>query len=180
MDQERQINELRMELSRWAVMPMVNLPGLLTDVPLGEFSWTLSETARSFSEGMGWDHLSSIVFLLTGINIATLGLFTVSVKPGWQEPLNLFTIGVSPSGTRKSGAIKLIRQPIEDWLESIRQEYDQLADLKRVTGLEQSRAVKKMLRDGINSSIRDQVKSGDFNYESIMDSVEKEASCAYD
>jgi hypothetical protein len=39
----------------------------------------------------------------------------VEVKPGYKEPLNLFTLAVLPSGHRKSAVVEEVSRPLREW-----------------------------------------------------------------
>jgi hypothetical protein len=46
---------------------------------------------------------------------ATAKRYVVLVKPGWQEPLNLYTVTCLPSGNRKSAVFRDATAPLETW-----------------------------------------------------------------
>lgn len=50
--------------------------------------------------------------VLSVLSICVQGKYKVSPKPGWVEPLNLFTLIIAPPGERKSPVFRKVTQPI--------------------------------------------------------------------
>jgi hypothetical protein len=50
------------------------------------------------------------------------GRFRVMIRPGWQEPLNLFIVNSLPSGERKSQVVRDLLQPIQDLEKRLQEE----------------------------------------------------------
>jgi replicative DNA helicase len=60
----------------------------------------------------------------------------IEVKPGYQEPLNLFTVSALPPGNRKSAVFKHIVKPVED--------YEREQDRRTALEIAQKQAARKI------------------------------------
>ena len=61
---------------------------------------------------------------LSVLSICLQGKYKVSPKPGWVEPLNLFTLIIAPPGERKSPVFRQVTQPIFDYERRKKQELE--------------------------------------------------------
>jgi replicative DNA helicase len=52
------------------------------------------------------------MLVLTALAAAAGGLAEVQVRPGWREPLNLFTVTALPPGNRKSAVFRDVARPL--------------------------------------------------------------------
>jgi len=54
------------------------------------------------------------IFALACLSVALQKLFRIRLREGWEEPLNLYVLGISPSATRKSAVVNALAGPIYD------------------------------------------------------------------
>lgn len=52
---------------------------------------------------------------LAAVSVAVQGKAEVHVRPGWDEPINIYTAGVLPPASRKSAVYRHILGPLEEW-----------------------------------------------------------------
>lgn len=181
LDLEAQINSIRQNLSMYHVLQNMDKPseyGL--NIGWQDFPYTFQDTVSTFSQIVGWDFLSSAIFLLTGTSMALCGSVTVSVAPDWQEPLNIYALGIASSGANKSGAIRNIKKPFVDFIDEERLKYDQNADRHQFSHSEQRLAIKKTCRGKINNTLTKMIKANSLDYNEIASLVDAETNVAYD
>ena len=56
----------------------------------------------------------TVLLDLTVAGAAVARNMRVKVRPGWTEPLNLFTVTALPPGSRKSAVFQKVVKPLED------------------------------------------------------------------
>lgn len=79
------------------------LPG-----PLWDMTAAMAENLQTAGDVFGTN-------LLAACAICLQGKFSVNPKPGWLEPLNLYTVTIARPSERKSPALRVIAKPIKDF-----------------------------------------------------------------
>lgn len=84
------------------------IPSKLLPNVCGDFAHALA-TATETAESL------SVMTILGVLAAATSKYFMVTPKPGWQEPLNLYTLIALPPANNKSYVLKSCTKPLIDW-----------------------------------------------------------------
>jgi hypothetical protein len=175
LDLNSQIRALQAQLRYLSITPMTNMPSLQPPIPWSDFRPDLVDAVDAFSAITGWDRLASLISVLTAVVMASSGAYTIMVKSGWLEPLNMYTMNIAPSGANKSAAIKIIRKPFNTYVEEQRVIYDRSAAHQTLVVEAQTKAIKKLSQAQINAAVREGLKNGDADvYTSIIQRVEEE------
>ena len=87
----------------------------LPPFPVDALPLALSEFALTMSVYTEKDIALSAVPALGGAAIAIGKKFQVNSKPGWNEPLNLYSITSADSGGRKSETLKWVKHPLTEY-----------------------------------------------------------------
>ena len=176
-----QINAIQWQLAKSQVLPMSNMPHLTYNIPWDSLPSWLVENVRKVSSATGWDGQSVLMAMLVAISMASWGRYTVRVNQYWSEPINLYSLVIAPSGTRKSALVEILKQPFVEFIGNIRQEYDRLSPRQDFIAKEQLRALKKVRQDESNRIlVREAKKGGSCDYDTIVHLVKEEAVRAYD
>lgn len=85
------------------VFPLDTLPPVL-----GTFVGALATATQTPPDLAGLQALAAVA-------TAVARKARVLVRPGWEEPLNIYTAGVLPSGNRKTAVVRAVVAPLEAW-----------------------------------------------------------------
>jgi len=58
------------------------------------------------------------MMMLSCFSTACMKKISIEVSPNWKQDLNLYLLTLAPSGTNKSGVVKVLRKPITDYEEN--------------------------------------------------------------
>ena len=72
----------------------------------------------------GFDNLTCTIAVLATISIALCGRFKIQFTQTWQEAVSLYTMLISPSGTKKSSLIQALKDPLEMVMKAKRIDFD--------------------------------------------------------
>ena len=72
----------------------------------------------------GFDHLTCTIVVLATISIALCGRFRIQFTQTWLEAVSLYTMLISPSGTKKSSLIQALKEPLEMVMKAKRTDFD--------------------------------------------------------
>lgn len=82
------------------------------DFPMSAFSDTIMKMGLGLAKATQTDWALPGVAALGVLAAATGGRAIVEARPGWQEPLNLFTVTVARPGERKSAVLRAMTEPL--------------------------------------------------------------------
>lgn len=95
---------------------------------------------------------------LSAISVAVQGKAEIQIRPGWLEPLNIYTGVVMPPASRKSAVFRHVFQPLEDW------EVEQAE--KEIPSLRVAEDAREILEKRLEAAKRDAAK-GDLPPEAV-------------
>jgi len=115
----------------------------------------LPQTIRSYVESVAGASQTPIdmgaLLSLAAIAVAVQGKAEIEIRPGWQEPLNIYTGAVLPPASRKSRVYRHVFGPLEEWeIEQARKDFPsrQAAEDAREVLEKRLEAVKKEAAKG--------------------------------
>lgn len=112
---------------------------------LGEFVYALSESTQTGTGLAG-------VAVLAALSTAVGGYVEVQVKEDYTEPTNLWTVGVAPSGERKSSVVKAASAPLYEVERDLHKEMGPTLSEHAVQRDIAERAAEKAKRDAGNAA----------------------------
>jgi hypothetical protein len=86
----------------------------LPQFPIDSLSEPYAEMVRSVSEACQVDPAMPGVSVLSALSGCTGGHAEIELRPGWREPLNIYTVTVAAPGERKSAVQQMMTNPILD------------------------------------------------------------------
>ena len=115
----------------------------------GEFVYALSESTQT-DPGLAGSAV------LAALSAALGGYVKVQVRPGYSEPTNIWTLGVAPSGDRKSSVVKAALDPLYEAEQELHEEMAPVLSEQAVQRDVAERAAEKAKRDAGNAANPDQ------------------------
>ncbi|WP_367025679.1 DUF3987 domain-containing protein [Methylococcus sp. ANG] len=88
---------------------------VLPDWPRGAFSEGLDDFVHAVAASTETPVELPALFTLAALATAAQGRFEVEIKPGYREPLCLWTCPALPPGSRKTAVKSIISAPLTDW-----------------------------------------------------------------
>lgn len=113
--------------------------------PFGEFVYALSESTQTDPGLAG----SAVVAALSA---ALGGYVKVQVRPGYSEPTNVWTLGVAPSGDRKSSVVRAALDPLYAAEKELHEKMAPVLSERAVQRDIAERAAEKAKRDAGNAA----------------------------
>lgn len=84
-------------------------------LPLHSLPGTLRDHVLSVSEATQTPLDMAALLCPAAVAVAVQGKAEIEIRPGWIEPLNIYTGAVLPPASRKSAVFRHVFQPLEDW-----------------------------------------------------------------
>ena len=100
---------------RWHEPTPLTPPQLLPAFPIDALPPALADWVRAEAEATQTPPDLAALLALGICGAALAGKFTVQVRDGWREPLNLFTVVSLPAGERKSAVFTHALAPVVDF-----------------------------------------------------------------
>ncbi|KAA9012400.1 DUF3987 domain-containing protein [Niallia endozanthoxylica] len=103
------------------------------------------------------------MFSLSVLSVASSKKFKVSPFPGYEEPVNIWTIVALPPANRKSGIFSALKKPLTEW---------ELHERKKVKyAIAENNAIRKALEQKINYLRNQAQKAGEGEFEAITEQM---------
>lgn len=109
---------------------------LLPDV-LGEFAAALA-TATETPESL------NVMMVLGVVSACVAKRFSISPKPGWLEPIHLYTLIALPSANNKSQVLRACTKPLIDWEQSQRMQLEREIKYQRAERKNQEKRIESL------------------------------------
>jgi len=129
--------------------------------PVGDLPEWLKDYVEAISSSLQVPPDLPAVAGLACLSTALAGKYQVTLRYGWNEPCNLYTVVILPPAERKSAVMSAMTKPIYEYEEQLAKEQGP----DHAEQLSKKRMVEKRLQEGENAA----AKAG------VMDRAEKEA-----
>jgi replicative DNA helicase len=101
-------------------IPLVE-PVLVPPFPVDAFPEVISNMVRDISEAMQTDPAMAGTCAIATLSACAGGHVEILLRPGWQEPLNTFTVITAEPGERKSGVQQAMTRSLHDVQEKLKE-----------------------------------------------------------
>lgn len=181
IDLNQQISGLSYQLSLLPITPISNRPHFVYNINWDLFPKEQADLVTRISAAMGWDPTIILIAMLSGVAMATCGVFKITVRPGWIEQLLLYTMLIAESGAGKSRLFNMIKGPMNTAMDEKRSRYDQTAGRQAFVARAQAKIINKAHHANQAMRIQAELKSeGRCDYNKLVQLVGEEAASAYD
>lgn len=90
---------------------------LLPEFPIECFPDVIKDYTKGIADTLQVPVDMEATMVLDTMALCVQGKFQIDIKPGWVEPLNLYTVAIGRPSERKSPALKEATQPVYDYMQ---------------------------------------------------------------
>jgi hypothetical protein len=117
--------------------------------------------------------MSCLIGIINTVSTALQGKVKINTEiPGWNETVNFYTFFIAPSGSRKSGFIEILKEPLLELITERQKHYDETNHNEKIFANEKNKALNKLSNMEISRLVKEHKDNG-VNFDAMLDEIDQ-------